>query len=153
MSNTIETFTFDKTKCFMFSCYTHPSIERPHQKIEKSNTSTCVEIKNIQMCDKQTMIKCRVEQYSLCIAKYIDIIRKSWDTAPRAIRRISLDIILAIQCFLFDVKSNHISRDMQAKHCHDLYPTNGVLRGIGVNLWIFVFVCLTLAFKSITSYW
>ena len=49
-------------------------------------------------------------------------------------RRISLDIIVAIQCFLFDVKPNGIARDMQAKNCHDLYPTNGVLRGIGVNL-------------------
>ena len=59
----------------MFSCYTHPK-NNAHTP-EKSNTSTCAEIKNIQMCDKQTMIKCRVEQYSLRIARYIDIIRKS----------------------------------------------------------------------------
>ena len=56
------------------------------------------------------------------------------NTAPLAIRRISLDIIVAIQCFLFHVKQNGIARDMRAKRCYDLYPTNGVLRGIGVNL-------------------
>ena len=73
----------------MFSCYTHPK-NNAHTP-EKSNTSTCAEIKNIQMCDKQTMIKCRVEQYSLRIAKYIDLIENHENTGPLAIAIIGYD--------------------------------------------------------------
>ena len=40
------------------------------------------------MCDKQTMIKCRVEQYSLRIAKYIDLIENHENTGPLAIARV-----------------------------------------------------------------
>ena len=43
------------------------------------------------MCDKQTMIKCRVEQYSLRIAKYIDLIENHENTGPLAIAIIGYD--------------------------------------------------------------